>query len=243
MTTVGYGDKTPTSVPARLFTFLWIIIGITVFSIVTATFTSEIYKANSELPPSIQDARVGTIRHHTYEGILVASNGGLLVDVDCNNITDGIDRLVQMLHTGDIDGFVIDRYELLLFWDHFGNDRNLENSVRYLKTHTVFTEISHQDELMYGVLIRAEEDYQFLSEFVQNNRDVISSCNSLFLHNYTRRSGVLNHRHSTYSMDGEIFGPHIFWPAFVCCGVLIFLFIIFGISYELKIRYVLPTNC
>ena len=47
MTTVGYGDKTPKSVPARLFSVMWILIGIILFSVITAMLASEIFKINS----------------------------------------------------------------------------------------------------------------------------------------------------------------------------------------------------
>uniref|UniRef100_A0A7M5WT19 Potassium channel domain-containing protein n=2 Tax=Clytia hemisphaerica TaxID=252671 RepID=A0A7M5WT19_9CNID len=40
MTTVGYGDKTPKSIPARLIAVVWILFGITLFNMYTASLTS-----------------------------------------------------------------------------------------------------------------------------------------------------------------------------------------------------------
>lgn len=59
MSTVGYGDKTPKSIPGRLLTIVWIFIGITTFSMVTAMLSSEITKANTVSPPTISGAKVG----------------------------------------------------------------------------------------------------------------------------------------------------------------------------------------
>ena len=42
MTTVGYGDKSPKSFPARMFAIFWIIIGITVTSIYIASLASQV---------------------------------------------------------------------------------------------------------------------------------------------------------------------------------------------------------
>lgn len=42
MTTVGYGDKTPRSIPGRLFAVVWILMGITLFGILTGLLTSAI---------------------------------------------------------------------------------------------------------------------------------------------------------------------------------------------------------
>lgn len=59
MTTVGYGDKCPKSVAGRLLTIVWIFIGITTFSLVTAMLSSEITKVNHKHPPEISEAKVG----------------------------------------------------------------------------------------------------------------------------------------------------------------------------------------
>ncbi|XP_066910715.1 uncharacterized protein [Clytia hemisphaerica] len=42
MTTVGYGDRTPSSPAARIFAVLWILIGITIFNMYTAGLTSAL---------------------------------------------------------------------------------------------------------------------------------------------------------------------------------------------------------
>ena len=59
MTTVGYGDKTPKSIPARLFSIVWIMIGVMTFSLLTGQLTGEIMKANSQPQPSMKDKLVG----------------------------------------------------------------------------------------------------------------------------------------------------------------------------------------
>ena len=41
MTTVGYGDKSPKSIPARFFSILWIFSGIVVFGIISASLTQS----------------------------------------------------------------------------------------------------------------------------------------------------------------------------------------------------------
>ena len=51
--------------------------GITSFSLITATLTSEIVAANSVPPPTIEDANVGVIRHHTYEGKIQQRNADI----------------------------------------------------------------------------------------------------------------------------------------------------------------------
>ena len=60
---LGYGDKAPKSVLARLFSIVWIFIGITIFTLITAMLTAEITEHNNLPPPTMTGARVGVIRY------------------------------------------------------------------------------------------------------------------------------------------------------------------------------------
>ncbi|XP_022784223.1 uncharacterized protein LOC111324830 isoform X2 [Stylophora pistillata] len=50
MTTVGYGDTSPKSVPARLYSILWMLLGMVAFSVLTANVTSSLnYEIEEDL--------------------------------------------------------------------------------------------------------------------------------------------------------------------------------------------------
>lgn len=229
MTTVGYGDKTPKSVAGRLLSILWIIVGITSFSLITATLTSEIVAANSLPPPKIEDANVGVIRHHTYEGILIAKQGGILHDVDPPNLMDGVRELTKMLDNKTIDGFLLDRYELMLFYKYFQNDSDYKREVDYLRTNTLLTSVSMKEQYLYGALVKDEEDYRFLEGFVSSNRNILNSCTRLFLSMYSREVKVAAENVSLFSTKGEMF-----WPSFVACSIMVALCVLVGGTYEVR---------
>ena len=42
MTTVGYGDRAPSSFHARVFAFFWVIVGLVIIGIFTATVTTSL---------------------------------------------------------------------------------------------------------------------------------------------------------------------------------------------------------
>ena len=42
MTTVGYGDRAPRSILARIFAFFWVLVGLVMISIFTATVTTSL---------------------------------------------------------------------------------------------------------------------------------------------------------------------------------------------------------
>ena len=64
MTTVGYGDKSPKSIPARLFSIVWIFTGIVIFGIIAASLTTIVVEGSAEKPASMEGHRVGWMRTH-----------------------------------------------------------------------------------------------------------------------------------------------------------------------------------
>ena len=45
----------------------------------------------------MENSNVGVIRHRDYEAILIASQGGILVDIDPVNVTEGIHQLINLM--------------------------------------------------------------------------------------------------------------------------------------------------
>lgn len=58
MTTVGYGDKTPKTVAARLFSIIWVFVGVISIGILTASLTKEILKIDAPDIPDMRGAKV-----------------------------------------------------------------------------------------------------------------------------------------------------------------------------------------
>lgn len=233
MTTVGYGDKVPKSVSARLFSIAWIFIGITTFSLITAMLSAEITQANSPPPPSMEGTRVGAIRYRLYDAILIAKHGGVLVDVNMNNVTEGIHELIVKLKNKEIDGFVLDRYLLLLFYRIFENHIRHSADVTFLKTMTIRTELSYEGKrFSYGILVKNEADYDFLVDFVVDNRDVINTCNGLLLNNYSSELNDEHIQNPLFATSGEVF-----WPTFCTAMIIVAFICLFGLLYEFHRRH------
>ena len=57
---------------------------------------------------------MGVVGHHLYETILIANQGGVIVDVHAADMKEGIHTMVDMLNQGTIDGFVLDRFALIV---------------------------------------------------------------------------------------------------------------------------------
>jgi len=71
MTTVGYGDRTPKSLKARLFGIVWITIGISVCGVFTASLTTGMTESLSAENIFIEHKKVGVLNATRYELILL----------------------------------------------------------------------------------------------------------------------------------------------------------------------------
>ena len=132
-----------------------------------------------------------------------------------------------MLKSKKIDGFVLDRYELMLFYDLFKDDPKFGEDVFYIRTHTLLTPITHNEQHAYGILVADEEHYEFLSHFMISNWEVIKSCKSLFLNSYSRHLHLHHERGKMFSTKGELF-----WPSFTTCAIILLLILFVGGLYE-----------
>lgn len=93
------------------------------------------------------------------------------------------------------------RYTLLLFNKFFVDE--LPYFVDVLKTKTVRTEVFFSGiPFAYGILVREEEDYAFLADFIHDNRDVINTCNGLLVNSYS-----FEVKHEAEDIHNPLFSP------------------------------------
>ena len=115
MTTVGYGDKSPKSIPARLFSILWIYIGVIVIGINGASLTAVIIDRLAPQPASMDGRKVGMMPSRIYDANIIAANGGTSVPTTlCLQERNSLFRLLEQLKDGEIDGFLLDKYT---YWE------------------------------------------------------------------------------------------------------------------------------
>lgn len=202
----------------------------TTFSLITAALTSVIVAKNSAPPPQMLNQNVANVRHHLYERILIANQGGSVVDVDAHNMSDGIHKMIDLMHKHEVDGFVLDRYALVLLYTFFTNHPVYAHDVNYMRKHTVLADITKTTKgYTYGALIKDVSHYEFLVDFVRSNREVIDSCNRLFLNVYSRKVRVERKREPLFSTSGDLF-----LPTFSSLTAVVLIILVCGISCELR---------
>ena len=105
MTTVGYGDKIPKLFPSRLFSVIWILVGITICSMFTASLTTEITHATTPGTPEMAGKPVGVIKQRYYDYALVSNRGGIIKETKALDLVSGVIELIINLKNKQITGF------------------------------------------------------------------------------------------------------------------------------------------
>ena len=162
--------------------------------------------------------------------VFVTITGGVVVDVHSSNMSDGIHQMVGLLHDHKVDGFLIDRYALVLFYTFFDNHPMYAHDVAYIRNYCLLTDVTaNSRRYMHGILLKQRQHFHFLDNFVQSNREVIDSCNRLFLNAHSRSARLKQPSDPLFSTDGEMF-----WPTIYSLVTMLVLIIVAGVAYEAR---------
>ena len=105
MTTVGYGDKAPSTTGGRIIGFVWMFAGIIMISSFTAAITSELTVSQLETsvkgPEDLPSVRVGTVMGSTSEKYLDEQN----IYFQTFNT---INKALEAIESGYVDAIVYD---------------------------------------------------------------------------------------------------------------------------------------
>ena len=140
-----------------------------------------------------------------------------------------------MLKSGEIDGFVLDRYTFVLYYRNCKSDgvedlgKEMKDNLEFLETETIRTEKFYKGkDVSYGFLIKNIEDYKYFADFVLDNQNAISTCQLLYINKCSGNHDVFRIKNALFAIsDGY------FWPSFLVGSITIAIIIIIGLIYEL----------
>ena len=227
MTTVGYGDKAPKSVLGRVFAIMWIIIGITMIAVYTATLTTNLMSFRSDLGTGMKGKSVGVLGGRLDAIATVVELGGVPFELKHNTTVDGIIELTKLVREKRISGFLlnVDTYQYFSWVVRINGRKDIEDNMqRYL----IQTQKSvPSDSFAYGILFKNMIDYKYYKKYLKHNRILIEAC-------YTARSNNKSSEiklYHTFSADNEMFEQFLSYSL----GVL-GVFCVIGTLYEIN-RY------
>lgn len=103
MTTVGYGDTAPRSIPARLYSILWMIIGMIAFSVLTANITSSLSQRTFDAEEKLFGKKVGVLAGTMDATAALVENANVLG-------YNSVKELLSSMKAGNVDGILMERY-------------------------------------------------------------------------------------------------------------------------------------
>lgn len=231
MTTVGYGDKIPRSFPARLFSIIWIVTGVSFFGIITATLTTILTKENSPSAPTMSGANVGLIRHRSLDEYVIARNGG---NPKYNNgmflTYFEIDSLINKLRNKSIDGFLLDKYTMKDFEstaNDIENEPTFSERVGFYFNNTIKTEVIPTGfDMSYGILVKEKKVYEFFRPVIMD----------IQLNIETKINLEWNRKKKRIDEPFSLSEPYFLFMIQIMLGI-IGLITMFGVTYEIIRRY------
>ena len=125
MTTVGYGDIAPKSLPSRVFSVIWITTGLTLVSILVGSMATEILDFTSPEIPNLKGLRVGVLENRLFNARICSQHSGVLHEVKFNSTILGVIDLIKKLKNNRVDGFLVTKATYYYF------SRSLRKNSKY----------------------------------------------------------------------------------------------------------------
>ncbi|KAK2554275.1 hypothetical protein P5673_024279, partial [Acropora cervicornis] len=141
MTTVGYGDRAPRSVLARAFAFVWVLIGLVIISIFTATVTTSLTAISLSNDIKLYGSKVVALKNTEEQRLGVRNNAKV---TEKNAVGD----LKTLVLKQEVSGALLDSY-VAGYWATSAPNKVLKDS--NLRVGTV---LDHQ--FAYGFVIAGE---------------------------------------------------------------------------------------
>eukprot|EP00794_Sanderia_malayensis_P019204 gene19204-21128_t len=161
MTTVGYGDKAPKSLIGRLFSVIWISMGLVLIALFTASITSAMTSALLSEKTKLDGKTVGALDYGgflKYEINPVQRHGGRPVEYM------NVSSMMKDLNSKKIDGILMDKLVLKHYWKEIESLVSKDNAI------IVKEDVPNSDTAI-GLLFRSNQWGTFLKEFFASNKD------------------------------------------------------------------------
>lgn len=155
MTTVGYGDRVPKSVPGRLLSVFWILCGMTICALLTAALTTAITTVAAKQSPTVNKGKIGLLKDRVFEkSILMKGNADKVY-------RDTVSELTDEVATDSIEGILLDIYTAKFYAKKINNNLYVDSFVK------------DYDQSYLGFTVYDSELYELIAEYVEFQRDYI----------------------------------------------------------------------
>lgn len=216
MTTVGYGDRAPRSFIARVFAFIWVLIGLVIISIFTATVTTSLTALSLSNDVTIYGKTVATLNNTEEQRYGIKNNAKVKGYSSIAELKSAILTEKDKVVGGLIDSYVAGEYS---------------------------TELSESTGLKVATVFDHQFAYGFAISNTLNNNDVercmrrtLSTMESRITNIIQEKMKALKEssKSAAEEKSSNLFDPSssIFQAAVYSCLGMIAFFTIIGVAWE-----------
>ncbi|XP_065052402.1 uncharacterized protein LOC135681732 [Rhopilema esculentum] len=216
MTTVGYGDRAPRSFIARVFAFFWVLVGLVIISIFTATVTTSLTALSLSNDVSIYGATIAALSNTEEQRYGIKNNAKVKEYASVKNFQEAI-----LVPKDKVVGGLIDSYVA-------GAHKDLLSQAKGLKVATVF---DHQ--FAYGFAIANALNDNDVERCLRRQLSTMESEITRTIQEMmealpdSSKSAAEEKSSSLFDPNSEIFQAAVF----SCLGMIAF-FTIVGVAWE-----------
>ncbi|XP_028393849.1 uncharacterized protein LOC114518121 [Dendronephthya gigantea] len=218
MTTVGYGDKTPKSFPARLLTVLWMITGTIVTSLFTANVTTVLTTKNVAALQNVLGQKVGVLSSKHFFQRQINEGASFIEYVDEKSME-------KAFRDKEITRILVPNYLDHLYFSTTNPGSKVNDFV-------IASVVKHPFSVGLGLVnnIRNLDDHEEMKEFLR--------CWEWTIVNNFEESGLdyseidLSLYHTAEDARSLLNQSSILYTIYGCLGLL-FIFLVLGSTWEI----------
>ena len=229
-------EKTPKSLGGRIFSVIWIAIGVTMLGLLTSSLTTMMVRVPTT--PKMKGKIVGTLLYRQYDEYMIAKHGGIAKHFPNSKFGQQFYTLIHEYHKGNIDALLFDRH-LLAFAlgnaNHHIKNKNAHRDLRYTLS-SDHTETIDDSDLSYGILVKESKVYKYFCDAIKENwlhyETIFTTyANEQIARNYKKY--VVKIRNSRLAPVFSPSDPYVYFVMASIGGVIVLISIV-GIVYQWK---------
>ncbi|XP_031568614.1 uncharacterized protein LOC116303242 isoform X2 [Actinia tenebrosa] len=220
MTTVGYGDRAPRSFLGRVFAVMWILLGICIVSIFTATLTTSLTTISLDTKRSVTGSKIGVLQRSIELSMAMQQQADITV-------YSSIEEIRTALDDKQISGAFLDKYFINFYEELFPQN--------IFKVDQVIT----QNKMQYGVVVNHTAIDKCFRKLLHQDRFIVYN----YIKNELHRTLKIENNKVAIRNSQSIFDPtgDLFYPSLYSCVTLVIVIFLIGLVAEFA--YFKPSRC
>jgi len=221
MTTVGYGDRAPKSILGRTFAVAWILVGICICSIFTATLTTSLTTISLDTKKSLPGSKVGVLKRSIEMALAMQQQADL-------QLFNSVEEMREALDNGFIEGVLLDNYQISHYTETLFPSSEFKTD-----------EIIKEETLSYGAVVNDTYLAKCFRGLIAEDKYLLYDFIRKELTKTLKGGGddeAVQNSQSIFDPTGDLFFPSLY----TCIALVVIIFVA-GLVAELF--YFRPGRC